>query len=157
MTDLLLGEGSDIQLVQGDIALDTGLGSSVLRSLLTDARATPEELDRAGGTDPRGWWGADAGDAWGSKLWLLSRETVTPTTLGRIREAARSSLQWIVEDGIAADVAVAVSSDHDRVSIECRVTRGRAARWAHLWRRQQPAHLDTERLTLRVLLEDTAR
>jgi phage gp46-like protein len=157
MTDLLLTEGSDVELVGGDLALDTGLGSAVLRSLLTDARATPEELARAGGTDPGGWWGADAGDAWGSKLWLLAREQLTATTLGRIREAARASLAWLVEDGIAAGLEVATSAADDRVHIEVRVTRGRATRWAHLWRRPSPAQLATERLTLAVLLEEQPR
>jgi phage gp46-like protein len=61
------------------------------------------------GSDRRGWW-ADAGLApaqqMGSLIWLLMREKRTETVRVAIANAARDSLQWLIADGIAADVDV---------------------------------------------------
>jgi len=158
MADLLLGESGDVAIDRGDLVLDTGLGSAVLRSLLTDRRATPEELARVGVRDPRGWWGEASGDEYGSALWLLAREVRVEGTLARARELARAALRWLVEDGIAQSVDVAATFvGQEMLHLAVRVRRGRATKWAHLWSRPQPAHLETERLTLAVLLEDTRR
>lgn len=158
MTDLLLTEDGDLALQGGDFVLDTGLGSAVLRSIHTDRRASPEELARVGGGDPRGWWGEDAGDPIGSKLWLLAREKQTPQVLSRAREYVREALAWLVRDGIASAVEVVASfPDREKLRVEIRVSRGTAARWAHLWARPQPAFLDVSGLTLVVALGDAPR
>lgn len=158
MTDLLIREGADIALAGGDLVLDTGLGSAVVRSLLTDRRATPTELAADGGGDARGWWGDDAGDAWGSGLWLLARGKATQETLTRARELARESLRWLVDDGIAQAVDVDASyPSQGRLALSVRVIRGTATRWASLWTRSEPAYLATERLTLAILLEGATR
>lgn len=158
MTDLLLTEGADLALERGDLVLDTGLGSAVLRSLLTDRRATEDELARVGSRDPRGWWGEQPGDPWGSGLWLLARESQTPATLARAREYAEAALAWIVEEGAAESVTVnATYPETATLGLEVRVTRGRATRWPALWASPQPALLQVERLTLAVVLEGANR
>lgn len=158
MTDLLLTEGGDLALDRGDLVIDPGLGSAVLRSLLTDRRATAAELARHGSDDPRGWWGETPGDAYGSGLWLLAREKETQETLARAREYAREALRWLVVDGIAETVEVAATyPERGRLRLVVRVGRGKASRWAQLWARPQPAYLQLERLTLAVHLEEPRR
>lgn len=104
---------ADIALESGELLADNGLQTALLLALFCDARATPEELERAGLDDPRGWWG-DAlgeveGDEYGSKLWLLAREKETPETLQRAREFCELALAFLVADGIAQSVSVAAS------------------------------------------------
>lgn len=154
MTDLLLTEGADIALAGGDLVLDTGLGSAVLRSLFTDRRATEDELVRLGASDPRGWWGETPGDPFGSGLWLLARQKQTAETLTRAREYAREALRWLITEGIASAVEVeAEYAAPERLALAVRVVRGTATRWAQLWARPQPARFSTTPLTLSVVLE----
>jgi phage gp46-like protein len=65
--------------------------------------ASIEELVRMSiGTD-KGTWFADP--AFGSDLWLLRKEgKVDGQTAGRLERMVRESLQWLVEDGLAAAV-----------------------------------------------------
>lgn len=93
-----------------DLEADDGLETAVTLSLFTDALCSAEEATRFGTTDRRGWW-ADAyadvpGDRIGSRLWLLAREKRLPATLERARAYATDALQWLVDDGVAASVAV---------------------------------------------------
>lgn len=93
-----------------DLASDDGLETAVLLSLFTDAAASEEELAAAGLTNRRGWWGdawaVVAGDAMGSKLWLLRREKLTAGTVTRARQYVLDALAWLVQDGVADGVEV---------------------------------------------------
>lgn len=108
--------GGDWLLNGASLANDDGLHTAVLLSLFTDRLAQPGDVlpDAAQGlnTTParRGWW-ADAyadtpGDLVGSRLWLLAREKQRTEVLRRAEEYAREALQWLVDDGIAAQVNV---------------------------------------------------
>lgn len=157
MTDLLLTEGGDLALVAGDLALDPGLASLVVRSLLTDARATPDALAAHGTADPRGWWGETPGDPFGSTLWLLSREKRTPETIERAHEAAVAALRWLVDDGVAEAVEIGVAiGAGDRLHLDVRVRRGSAKRWSSLWTQVHGSGLSGERLSLAVVLDGSA-
>ena len=93
--DLIFGE-------QG-LALDDGLSSLAMASLLTDARS----IDPAHADDPRGWWGdalAGRDDRWGGLLWTLRREKALPEVLRLAEDYVRAALDWMVRDGIAAAV-----------------------------------------------------
>jgi phage gp46-like protein len=75
---------------------DEGLETAVLLSLFSDRIARQDDV-LPSGDDRRGWW-ADAyaeieGDAWGSRLWLLSREKQTASVLRRAEEYASEALQ----------------------------------------------------------------
>lgn len=98
----------DLSLVGDDLATDEGLNTAVILSLFCDARAAAGEVEP--GTDPRGWWGdtfaAVAGDATGSKLWLLGREKQLPAVLQRAKGYAEDALAWLITDGVAASVNV---------------------------------------------------
>ena len=114
MTDVAItgNVGSfDLAAEGADLATDEGLDTAVILSLFCDARADPSEIPD--GSDPRGYWAdyyADhAGDQTGSKLWLLAREKQLPETARRAQEYAQDALAWLVEDGVAASVAVEAS------------------------------------------------
>lgn len=57
-----------------------------------------------------GWWGDNVaeqeGDRIGSRLWLLSREKLTSSTVQRAIEYGREALAHLVEDGVATRVTV---------------------------------------------------
>jgi phage gp46-like protein len=83
------------------------LSRAVVNSLFTWARARPDDR-LPEGCQRMGWWGdtTASGDRFGSRLWLLRRETLTDQTLERAREYAAEALSWLVEDGIATRTEV---------------------------------------------------
>ncbi len=89
---------------------DTRLAKAVINSLFSWARARPgDELPTP--ESPRmGWWGDSyspvTGDRFGSRLWLLSRETLTAATVAKARDLAREALAWLTEDSLAVRVTV---------------------------------------------------
>jgi phage gp46-like protein len=89
---------------------DDGLETAVVLSLFSDRRANRDDALPDNSTERRGWWGDGfaevAGDRFGSRLWLLSREKQTSEVLQRAREYAREALAWLVQDGIAREVIV---------------------------------------------------
>ncbi len=118
MTDIALiqqPDGSfDIALDGPDLQADDTLQNAVILSLFCDARADAGDvLPVPGDTDLRGYWGdayADvSGDSWGSKLWLLERAVCDQDTLDRAQQYAQEALQWMVDDGVAAEVTVTTS------------------------------------------------
>lgn len=100
----------DLAIENGDLVIENSLGTALLLSLFTDARASDEELARFGGDDPRGWWGDALAtferDRFGSKLWLLQRETQTTATLAKAKAYAEEALAWLITDGICDAVNV---------------------------------------------------
>lgn len=103
----------DLALDGYDLATDDGLNTASIISLFCDARAHDDDDIPDGTADRRGYW-ADgyaeiAGDAWGSRSWLLGREKQTAQTLARAREYAEEALRWFVDDGVARSVSAAAS------------------------------------------------
>lgn len=102
---------ADLVFSGGSLALDDGLSSVVLASLLTDARADVVELPEDE-SDRRGWWGdalegdAQAASPWGSPLWTLRRAKTERETLRKAEDYARRALAWMIGDGIVASVDV---------------------------------------------------
>ena len=112
MTDIAvqwLDMHGDIALSGADLLADDGLDTAVTLSLLLDRRAEPSD-GVPDDVDPRGWWGdsyaAVAGDAVGSRLWLLGREKQLPSVAQRAHDYAIEALQWLVDDGVASSVDV---------------------------------------------------
>lgn len=101
----------DLALVGADLARDDTLATAVLTSLLCDRLAQAHEV--GAGADRRGWW-ADAFDTstsaylFGSRLWLLEREKQTSATMQRCKAYVQEALQWIIDDGLATSITVAV-------------------------------------------------
>jgi len=126
-------DGADLALENGDLALEQGLASSALVSLFSDARA-PASVTLPEGGSRRGFWGESAEEGFGSLLWLLDREKVTPTTIERMRAYAADSLQWLVDEGIADQVdVVAERGNTHQVNLLVQLRRGEARRWERVW------------------------
>jgi len=95
-----------------DLESDEGLETAIIISLFTDRRALSDDpLPDPNSIDRRGWWGdlvspAVEGDQIGSKLWLLERSKTLESVLQRAQEYAQESLQWLIDDQVAAKVAV---------------------------------------------------
>ncbi|SLN77621.1 phage GP46 family protein [Oceanibacterium hippocampi] len=148
----------DLELVfdgatlRGDLAregrglrLDGGLRTAVVLSLFTDARARADDTPPGGPADRRGWWGdllLGPGDRIGSRLWLLDREKILPSTLARARRYAEEALAWLVEDGIARRVTVAAEvARGDALALTVRIERPDGStldyRFDRLWREEE--------------------
>lgn len=113
-------EQADLAIVDDDLAIDQGLVTSGLLSLLVDARAEPE--DSAPDPDQRrGYWADEFspvdGDRSGSKLWLLGRRTPSDGAEAVAKQYAREALQWYLDDGIAESVNVAAAIDATRLTM----------------------------------------
>ena len=95
--------GTDLQ--SGD-----DLVTAVVISLFTDAEADADDVIPDGTDDPRGWVGdADSDRPIGSKLWLLSRTTLTAQTLLTAADYMRAALQWLLDDGVVSMIDVSTS------------------------------------------------
>lgn len=102
--------GGDLVLSGFDLARDDGLETSVIISLFTDRRATPEQIPaELPPDDLRGYWGdlSPTTAATGSLLWLLAREKHLPVPRARAEQYCREALQWMIDDLIATRVVVA--------------------------------------------------
>lgn len=116
--DTQRGAGDLVVAGSGALSSDGGLGAAVLLSLCLDRRAEPDDqLDDSGLFAARGWVGdalALAGEAAGvdqigSRLWLLARAKQVDETLRQAEDFAREALDWLLADGLAAEVGVAAA------------------------------------------------
>jgi phage gp46-like protein len=126
----------------GDFAADAGLETSILLSLCCDAMARADDAIPDGTADRRGWWAdfpaavGDLRDETGSRLWLLSREVITPDVLGRAEQYAADALAWLVADGVAESVGVAAQEvQRGVIGLAVLLNRGtaRESRFNLLW------------------------
>lgn len=142
------GEVLDLALEAGDLKLENGLLTAVLVSLFSDGLAAADDELPDGGTERRGWWGAevldqDRGQGHGSLLWLLERSVLTNETLARAEEYARDALAWLVRARIAQRVtASAQRLDTTTALLSVEIMRGDATERADLWAAQLSASLD---------------
>lgn len=102
-----------------DLMGDSGLLTSVIVSLFTDARAYPDDPlpdERIGvPADLRGFWGDDLSDhsseyqpprSIGSRLWLLWREKDLDEVVARARQYASEALAWLLDEGWVTRLSV---------------------------------------------------
>lgn len=136
--DLRVGSSDNafsLPLAGGDLATDSGLHAAVFVSLFTDRRASADDAIPDGTDNRRGWW-ADGwpeipGDLVGSRLWLLAREKQLPDVLQRARTYAEEALAWLVEDGVAATVAVTAEwAAAGILGLHVVITMADGSRWA---------------------------
>lgn len=102
----------DMLLVPSDIAGDDGLETSVIISLFSDARATPDMFDAIDNDgDLRGFWGdvTSPDDSTGSLLWTMKRSKQLTSTLAKAKGYCQIALQWLINDKVADRVDVRTS------------------------------------------------
>ena len=92
------------------VSLKSGpdIQTAVLISLFTDRQAELDDPLLDGSSDRRGWWGDAGSDRIGSRLWLLERSKRTQQTLVLAQTYIEESLQWLIDDGVAAAFDVQV-------------------------------------------------
>ena len=100
---------------------ESRLARAVISSLFTWARARDgDELPTP--ESPRmGFWGDTyspvTGDRWGSRLWLLARETLTASTVAKARDLAKEALEWMVVDKVAERIQVEATRNGGKVEV----------------------------------------
>ena len=105
-----LNAQGDWTLAAGDLQTGQDLETACLVSLFTDKLATPDFVPTDGSSDRRGWWADPYNDApLGSNLWQLERAKKTRDTLGLARRYTEEALQWLIDDGVAKQIAVNTS------------------------------------------------
>ena len=104
------GTAGDWVVAGSDLLSGGDLATAVEISLFSDAEASPDDVIPDGTDDPRGWVGdADSDRPIGSKLWLLSRTTLTAQTLLTAADYIREALRWMLDDGVVSTVDVATT------------------------------------------------
>jgi phage gp46-like protein len=116
------------------------LPRAVIISLFTWRRANPD--DELPSTNKFGWWGDTypqiQSDRIGSRLWLLSRAKLTAENVLRAKEYAEESLEWLIDDGVAASVQVqSERQELDRLALGIKIIRGDGSslniRFSNVW------------------------
>lgn len=97
----------------GDFELDYGLETTILVSLLSNARADASEIPII--EFRNGWYGNliwnQNGYQQGSKLWLLYQSRLTPQILLRAKNYTEIALNWMLEDGLLKNLVVDVTQN----------------------------------------------
>jgi phage gp46-like protein len=102
----------DWALAGGDLAAGSDLEAAVMISLFSDRVASSDFVPPDGTGNRRGWWGDSYEPSpLGSRLWQLARaiKSDSTTILNQARDYCREALQWLVDDGVIAQVAVVTS------------------------------------------------
>ena len=135
--DLILnGKVADLSDFEAD-----ELAQAVLISLFSWRKSAADDGVKV--PDRQGWWGdtfADVdGDRIGSRLWLLQRQKVLPTTLKRAEAYAREALKWLTDDAVVSRIEVTAERggvDQLTLSVVCFKpddTQALAARFQNVW------------------------
>lgn len=104
----------DFDLGVTDQKLDTsgGLSTPILISLMTHARAHPDDLV-PDDTDLKGWWGDPyldpPGTVMGSRLWTLWGQSMS-VALTKAEGITRDALQWMIVGGLVSRFDIELSA-----------------------------------------------
>ena len=117
------------------------LETAVLISLFTDRVAQQGDIIPDGTNNKRGWWGDNKPDGTtspiGSRLWLLSRsKSPTQQVLNQAVSYAQQALQWMISDGVAANVDVQANWNADNflaMKVTIQRTNGNVVKINYAW------------------------
>ena len=128
----------DFAMSGGALATGCDLETAVLISLFTDRRADPgDEIPASMRTDPRGWWSDTFdGEQIGSKLWQIAGRICNQDTCNWARDQIATSLQWMIEDGVAASVTPRVwlgGKGRINMSVQIVEPSGKASLFGYYW------------------------
>ncbi len=109
------------------IETEEGLRTAILLSLLTRARARPDDLlvDPA---DRGGWWGdtySDVpGDSFGCRAWILIGRPINAALMSDLELMIQEALAWLVEDGHIGEVTIGLEViKHGTIGAKIQVSR----------------------------------
>lgn len=133
---------ADLVRGSGNLLDEELLETAVVISLFTRRRADDSDVLPDPNGHREGWW-ADKypfmeGDKYGSKLWLLSRSGLSQATLNQAKAYCEEALQWMIDDGIADEIAVIVDRsvmNREMLSVQVSIYKPEqpAAKWAGVW------------------------
>jgi phage gp46-like protein len=129
-----------IAFENGDVVADNGMETAIIISLFSD-RYTDE---RPAG-DRGGFWADPTleieGDRVGSLLWLLARGKITDKTVRQAEDYVPDALKWMVDDGVAKEINVAVSRIDQGMIIDLAIVQpdGVPRKYQLLWEAQRNA------------------
>lgn len=131
---------ADIAMDGPDLESGHDLETAILISLFTDHVAdTSDILPPDFRTDPRGWWpDVYTQDPIGSKLWQVMNRVTNQDTLNFTRDTVLKSLQWMLDDGVAAGIDVATSypgKGNIRIDIAIAEPNGVTTPFSYVWGR----------------------
>lgn len=128
----------DLAVDSGKLKTVSGMQSSIVTSLFTDARAPSSIVPTA--SLRRGWCGditkAIDGRYTGSTLWTLDQARLTSDTIRQAELAGVDALSWIAEDGVGESVTVDIErgTRSITISIEFKIKNNETQRYNYLWR-----------------------
>lgn len=104
---------ADISRDGADLRRGDDLATSVIASLFSWRRAKDDDALPDYETGLQGWWGdtflPNAGDKFGSRLWILRRKKLTNETINLAVECCQEALAWMLEDGVASRISITPS------------------------------------------------
>lgn len=104
----------------GEFDTVSGFETSLTMSLFTDKRVDASEVSTP--ERRRGWIGDElfiqTGFTHGSKLWLLDQARVNFETRNSAEDYAKSSLEWLVNDGFLKEVKTIAEIDTSRIIMQ---------------------------------------
>lgn len=114
--DLTDNGWADIRFDETDptaVLLDDGLENYILISLLTDRKASVNDILPSEFSTRAGWVGDifETNSEIGSRLWLRSRERLSQELYGIIKNDILEALNWMVEDDMVKEFIVNVTRD----------------------------------------------
>lgn len=128
----LVPEGTDFKSTNG-------LETAILLSLFTNARASQGEVPES--SRRQGWSGniltQNENYELGGELWTLDQARLDQVTENRVKNFARNSLAWLINDRIAETINVELERRNNRavfVVIELFRAKNLIARYITLWR-----------------------
>lgn len=120
-----LADGTyDLIIGEGDFVFTEGLDTTVITSILSDARASDTDVGQA---RYRGGWLPNvefqrANSQLGSLLWLMEQRRRTTESLNLAVDLTEKALVWLVEDGIARSVQVFGSFQGEGAILDITIT-----------------------------------
>lgn len=98
----------NLNAITAPISSKEGMTHAVLQSIYNQGQSTQNDRARMDNTERGGSWNQELLEIVGSRDWTLKREKLTEQTLSLAKRFYQESLQWLVNDNYASDVAVTV-------------------------------------------------
>lgn len=111
----------DINFSGGDVEKTYSYEPNVIISVFSNKRANNSEISVI--ENQGGWWGNVFTDIeYGSKLWITYQSPTSQLTKNKIKSYIQESVQWLIDNNIASDIEVDVSSNSNISIYEIKIS-----------------------------------